>query len=384
MKAEVQLPELIRVANAAKSMLKRPTIPILACLIVEAKGDAVTVARFDYEYCVEVNLSGGMSDGRIAVDATAFADALKALTPKGKAAKTARVQLVADERTLQISVNDGPTVTLELGLVEDYPGLPVRGDRKVTALHAFDFAEIIRTVLPASSRGGTIPMLNHVQIARDNAGDPAYAQATDRYRAHRLTIGAAGLEPFRLLVHRDVFKLTAALTKGMTTIIELSDNGADDWEGQFYTFAADNGSTTVTWRAMDPDFPKLLSLFLVDAPHVGHVNATDLHDAVKSAAALMEKGSPVVLSVEGESLYVTARAEVNGQLVPVWQTNVPTADVFHIPDGQYGFDPNYLCDLLKAVPSGVVATWKVTTPMKPILLQNGAWMGLIMPMRLGG
>ena len=117
------------VAWAARSLPVRPSVPVLAGLLIETNdsGDGLVLSTFDYETSARATVPAVVQDeGRALVSGRLLADICRSLParPVDMAIEGAKVRLQCGTATF----------TLQTMPVEDYPALPAMpaatGDRK--------------------------------------------------------------------------------------------------------------------------------------------------------------------------------------------------------------------------------------------------------------
>src|ERR1700743_3222094 len=102
---------------AARSLSTRPTMPVLAGLLLSVSGDVLVISGFDLEASTEVELEVTSStDGQALVSGRLLADITKALPPHP-------VDVTVDGSRLTIACG-AARFTLPTMPVEDYPTLP--------------------------------------------------------------------------------------------------------------------------------------------------------------------------------------------------------------------------------------------------------------------
>src|SRR6201994_3470776 len=105
------------VSWAARSLASRPTVPVLAGLLLSVDDDALSVSGFDLEASTQISVSvSAGSSGQALVSGRLLADITKALPPHP-------VEVVLDGAPLTIACGSArfPLPTMP---VEDYPRLP--------------------------------------------------------------------------------------------------------------------------------------------------------------------------------------------------------------------------------------------------------------------
>jgi DNA polymerase-3 subunit beta len=279
------------VAWTAKSLPTRPSVPVLAGVLMRVTDGVLTVSGFDYEVSSQVTVAvQGDSDGAALVSGRLLAEITKALPPKP-------VEVAAVGSHLEL-VCGSARFTLPTMPVEDYPTLPSMPET-AGVVDAQTFALAVAQVAIAAGRDETIPMLTGVRMELE--GEALSLRATDRYRAaiRELTWrpdepGASlqALVPARTL--HDTAKTLGPL--GGDVVVALSRGGVG--EGMI-GFAG--GARRTTSRLLDPDFPKIRALFPDQFNAWARMNVAALSEVVKRVALVADRTTPVRLSfAEGE------------------------------------------------------------------------------------
>jgi DNA polymerase-3 subunit beta len=160
------------VAWAARSLSARPTIPVLAGLLLGVESDTLSVSGFDLEASTEVDLEvAAGADGRALVSGRLLAEIARALPPHP-------VDVMVEGSRLTISCGSA-RFTLPTMPVEDYPTLPAMPTTAGTVDSA-EFATAVAQVAIAAGRDDTLPMLTGVRLEIE--GERLTLAATDRYR----------------------------------------------------------------------------------------------------------------------------------------------------------------------------------------------------------
>ena len=363
------------VAWTAKSLPSRPSVPVLAGVMLRVADNALHVSGFDYEVSSQVTVDvQADADGAALVSGRLLAEITKALPakPVDIAAVGAHVELVCGSARFTL-----PTMP-----VEDYPTLP---DMPATAgtVDAAVFASAVAQVAIAAGRDDTLPMLTGVRMELE--GSTLSLLATDRYRLALREIqwrpqdeggSAHALVPARTLA--DTAKTLGPL--GGEVTVALSRGGVGEGMIGFT-----GGSRRTTSRLLDPDFPKIRSLFPDQFNARAKLSVAALSEVVKRVALVADRTTPVRLSfAEGEVIVEAGGSE--------------DARASEGMEGEFSgepltvaFNPNYLLDGLSVMDSPSVLI-SFTNPMKPAVITPGGEDGepvpgyryLIMPMRVGG
>lgn len=216
MKADVALLVLLAAARALKPYIGAPGRRA-GHLYLHTHDGTLTLTADGRHGCAQVDLPGGMVDGRCAIAADAVLAALTTLKPAGKAAKTATVTLSTEPDRLQLAAADGPAIVLDADTPTDaWPDLPVcitpsRAATVVTTGPVADWCDLVSKVGWAAGTDPTRPELRVVRLLRDFAGTVLIVEAGDRYRVHRGCWGQPQGQPVDAQLPLDAAKRAVTL-----------------------------------------------------------------------------------------------------------------------------------------------------------------------------
>ena len=143
------------VAWAARTLPSRPSLPILAGLLIEAESSGLVVSSFDYETSSRVGVHADITEaGRALVPGRLLAEISRALPaqPVVITLDGTRVSLVCGKSSFAL-----PTFP-----VEDYPSLPAMPASSGTIAGA-DLAHAVAQVAIAAGRDDTLPTLTGIR-----------------------------------------------------------------------------------------------------------------------------------------------------------------------------------------------------------------------------
>jgi len=363
------------VAWTAKSLPSRPSVPVLAGVLLRVSDNRLQVSGFDYEVSSQVTVEvQADADGAALVSGRLLAEITKSLRalPIDVAAVGSHVELTCGSARFTL-----PTMP-----VEDYPALP---DMPATAgtVDAAAFASAVGQVAIAAGRDDTLPVLTGVRL--ELSGTTLTMLATDRYRLairdlacrpHDPESNFAALVPARTL--NDTAKTLGPL--GGTVTVALSRGGIG--EGMI-GFAA--GTRRTTSRLLDGEFPKVRALLPDTHNAQARVPVSALNEVVKRVALVAERATPVRLSFGDDGLVVEAGGTEDARASEAMDCEY-TGEPMTI-----AFNHQYLLDGLAAL-DGPVAVLSFTDPKKPAIIApagedgqvSSSYRYLIMPVRIGG
>jgi DNA polymerase-3 subunit beta len=373
------------VAWAARSLASRPTLPVLAGLLLQVEGDQLSVSGFDLEASTEVDLEvTAGAPGQALVSGRLLADITRALPPHP-------VDVTVDGSRLAIACGSAK-FTLPMMPVDDYPKLPLMPTTAGTVTGA-EFATAVAQVAVAAGRDDTLPMLTGVRLEID--GDRLTLAATDRYRLAVRELGWTPADPTAaaaqvLVPARTLADAAKSLAQSDTLTIALSAGGAG--EGIIGFSGTTNGrASRATTRLLDATFPPYRSLLPSEWASSAEIGVPGLVEAVKRVALVTERNSPVRMEFGDGMVSLTAGGDDEGraeeQLEVSYEGDAITT----------AFNPQFLLDGLGALTSGT-ARMLFTSSTKPVVLRpaeagtadDGTGVAaaeytyLIMPVRLPG
>ncbi|WP_020574616.1 DNA polymerase III subunit beta [Actinopolymorpha alba] len=367
------------VAWVARSLPSRPSLPVLAGMLIDARDGELLLSGFDYETSARVQVPAEVtSEGSALVSGRLLADISRSLPAQP-------VDLTADGGKVVVTCRSA-RFTVQTLPVEDYPELPemptasgiVKGDV---------FANAVSQVAVAAGRDDMLPVLTGVRIEIE--GSAVTLAATDRYRLavrefswtpEKPDLSATALVPARVLA--DTAK---AFASGSDVTIALAVPGSGTGEG-LVGFAGISGGTMrrTTTRLLDGEFPKYRTLFPPEQQTVARVETAPLVESLKRVALVAERNTPIRLTLGDGQATLEAGSSDEAQASESIEAAIEGESL------TIGFNPQYLLDGLGAL-EAPVAQFSFTQPTRPAVLTglaaadaepNTDYRYLLMPVRL--
>lgn len=345
---------------AARSLPNRPSVPILAGLRLEARGDEVVWSSFDYETSAKITVAAEVTDEGVAlVSGRLLADIARSLPNKP-------VELVADELKVEITCGSA-RFTLQTLPVAEYPALPAMPESSGT-IRSADFAQAVSQVVVAAGRDELLPVFTGVRLEIE--GDTLSLLATDRYRMALKEItwspgsprsAGAALVPARVL---------AETAKSMTTgeLVTLSLAAGESGDG-LIGFSGDgtSGVREITTRLLDGEFPKVRHLMSITPTVTVRANTQEVISAVKRVGLVAERNTSLRMMIGDGQVTLEAATGDQAQAVEAVEAVVEDHTGAGLTMTAAGFNPHYLADALNALDTPYV-NFAFTAPGKPCLL----------------
>ncbi|WP_133692034.1 DNA polymerase III subunit beta [Mycobacterium sp. BK086] len=373
------------VAWVARNLPTRPTVPVLAGVLLTGSDEGLTISGFDYEVSAEVRVPAEIaSPGSVLVSGRLLSDITRALPakPVDVTVEGTRVALTCGSARFSL-----PTMA-----VEDYPALPELPE-ETGVISADLFAEAIGQVAVAAGRDDTLPMLTGIRV--EISGETVVLAATDRFRlaVRELTwaTSSPSLEAAVLVPAKTLSEAAKAGTSGAEVHLAL---GAGSTVGKEGLLGIRSGGKRSTTRLLDAEFPKFRQLLPAEHTAVATIGVGELTDAIKRVALVADRGAQVRMEFGDGVLHLSAGAD------DVGRAEEDLAVEFAGEPLTIAFNPTYLTDGLGSLHSDRV-TFGFTTPSRPAVLRpaNGEeqvegtgpfpavqtdYVYLLMPVRLPG
>ena len=361
------------VAWAARTLPSRPSLPILAGLLIEVDTSGLVLSSFDYETSSRVEVGADVNQpGRALVSGRLLADI-------GRSLPAQPVTVTLDGTRVAV-VCGKSSFTLPTFPVEDYPALPAMPSSSGT-IPGDVFASAVAQVAVAAGRDDTLPTLTGIRIEVEGA--MITLAATDRYRLAMREFSWSPSTPslsVNALVPARTLAETAKSLAGADTVnVSLAEGGEGlmGFEGE--------GRRTTT-RLLDGEFPKYRSLLPNETLSEATVNTGALIESVKRVALVAERNTPVRLTFSDGEVVLTAGTFDEAQATESVECALQG-------DGlEIAFNPQYLLDGLGALDAAFTRL-AFTQSTRPAVLSgvdevdgqtSADYRYLLMPVRLAG
>lgn len=374
------------VAWVARNLPARPTVPVLAGVLLTGSDDWLTISGFDYEVSAEVRLAAEIaSSGTVLVSGRLLSDITRALPNKP-------VDVHVDGTRVGITCGNA-RFSLPTMAVEDYPTLPALPEETGT-VPAELFAEAIGQVAVAAGRDDTLPMLTGIRV--EISGQTVVLAATDRFRlaVRELTWAAAApdIEAAVLVPAKTLAETAKTGTDGGDVHLSLGAGSAVGNDGLLGISGNGKRSTT---RLLDAEFPKYRQLLPTEHTAVATISVDELTEAIKRVALVADRGAQVRMEFSDGTVRLSAGADDVGRAEEDLSVDFAGEPL------TIAFNPTYLTDGLGSLHSDWVS-FGFTTDRKPAVLRpasdddrqlagNGPfpaistdYVYLLMPVRLPG
>lgn len=365
------------VAWTARSLPNRPSVPVLAGLLIESTDEGLTLSGFDYETSTRATLPAEVADeGRALVSGRLLAEIVKSLPNKP-------VDVSLDGTKVSV-VCGSARFSLQTMPVEEYPQLP-QMPSAAGSIKSDAFASAVSQASAAAGRDEMLPLLTGVRLEME--GSTISLMATDRFRASLRDLewypeqsdnSAQALVPAKVLT-----ETARSFVSGGDITIAIS--AGDSGEGLIgFEGIVGSGTRRTTTRLLEGDFPRVRQLFQTQPETVAYVDTHAFIDSVKRVSLVAERNTPVRLTFSEGQLLLEAGSGDEAQASESIEATISGQDI------SIGFNPSYLLEGLTVMTDPVVHL-SFTQHTKPAAIAGVKEVGaepdlafryLIMPVRL--
>ncbi|MDR1213644.1 MAG: DNA polymerase III subunit beta [Propionibacteriaceae bacterium] len=345
---------------AARSLPLRPSLPILAGLLIQAETDSVTLSSFDYETSARITVAAQVEEpGTALVSGRLLAEIIRSLPGKP-------ISLSSDDQALEL-VCGSARFDLQLLPAADYPDLP-RMPQTSGSIKSDELAKAVNQVVVAAGRDELLPVFTGVRLEFED--EQVSLLATDRYRMalKELTwrptspnLSAAALVPARVLS-----EIAKSLVSGDQVTLSLATAGSGEgligFEGEGV-----NGHRQITTRLLDGEFPKVRHLMNIANELSVRANVAELLSAVKRVALVAERNTSLSMLIGDDGVTLEAASGDQARASETVTAVVENHAGGDLPLDQAGFNPHYLSDVLSVLDAPYVHL-SFSGPGKPCLV----------------
>jgi DNA polymerase-3 subunit beta len=345
---------------AARSLPVRPSVPILAGLLVRADAEGVTFSSFDYETSAQIRVKAEVSDeGQVLVSGRLLSDISRSLPPKP-------VDITCDDSKMEL-VCGSARFTLQTLPVADYPTLPAMPEA-TGAVPSDVFAQAVAQVVVAAGRDELLPVFTGVRVEIE--GDTISLLATDRYRMAlkelSWTPGSTQVSATALVPAKVLNETSRSMTAGEQVTLSLASGASGDGIIGFEGHGA-AGDRQTTTRLLDGEFPKVRHIMNTAALMNVRVSTADCIAAAKRVALVAERNTSLRMLVGDGVVTLEAATGDQAQASEAIEAAVDQPGGGDLVVTAAGFNPTYLLDALGAFDTPYV-NFAFTAPSKPCQL----------------
>lgn len=349
-------------ATAERFTGKNLTLPILGNVLLEVKGNEMSVTATNLEYGVEIKVPGrGIKDGKVSVPAKILNSFFQSLKSSEK--------IEFEEKQNNLYVRSSQRDTRVNGMNhEDFPLIPKIKKTISVAIETKPLKDGLEKVLPAVSSSEFKPELTGVYL--QVLPREVRLAATDTFRLAEKIFSFKGKEGESfsfILPQRVALELSRIISQVERVEVATGDNQAI-FEGDGFKIVS---------RVIEGTFPEYSGIIPKNFETTSFVGREELMGAVRSASIFSSKIQEVTFVFEGNEAEISSSNTEVGEL----KAKIPVASTGK--DLSVSFNYRYLLDGLSALDEEDVFVG-LNGEAAPSLLRNksdGSFQYILMPIR---
>lgn len=344
---------------------KHPTLPVLSCLLFEAKkNNTLVIKATNLDLGVEIIIPAKViKEGMVAVPAAVIYSFISSLVTGGKDIK---LEIEGNNLLIKTKHSNGTIKTMPH---EEFPNIPKISDGKNFDISANDFIKGLKAVWYSASVSGVKPELSSVYVYQDD-GYVVFA-ATDSFR----------LAEKKIKLKKSVdFGQILIPFKNITEIIRVFEGVSGDLSVSFnknQISLAHNGIYLIS-RVIDGIFPDYRQIIPKEMKTSAVILKQDFADAMKISHIFSDKFNQVHFKiVPNKNIFEiqTKNSDVGENLQKIDATILGD-------ETEINFNHRYVVDCLQSIETDSVSL-DFSGPNRPLIIRpvaDNSFLYLVMPM----
>jgi DNA polymerase-3 subunit beta len=348
---------------AEKLTLKSEQAPILACVLIEAKGSTISIKATNLEAGVKIDISAKVEkEGVAAIQAST----LNSLISNIKLDKT--VLCMVEDGSLKIKTQHSKNSIKTLNS-DDFPSIPEAVDETVITLNAQDLAQGLKDVVYSAAVSGIKPELSSVYIYPTDESLVFVATDSFRLAERRLSVKYQGSFEKILIPLKNTQELLRVIGDYKEEIkISLTKN----------QLAANVGNTYFVSRVLDGVFPDYQQIIPKTSTTEVIALKQDVIDALKLTHIFADKFNQVRFGVSVQD----KKFEIYTKNTNLGENSSEVEATLEGQDIDIGFNQKYINDVLSNISADSIH-FLFSGPQKPLIVKAAGrndFLYLVMPM----
>ena len=351
------------VSKAEKLVGRNPSLPVLSCLLFEAKNNNLKIKTTNLDIGMEIDLTVKViEEGVIAVPAQVLSGFLANL-PQDK-----NVTLEIVNGNLSVSTQNTKT-TIKTLSPEDFPTIPVVSEDKKLKINPTEFVNGLKSVFYSSANSSMRPELSSVYIYVDD--ETLVFCATDSFRLAEKRLKIKNIKDFGsvLIPFRNVQEIIRVLEKMKDDITVRIDKNQ---------IAFQSGGIYLVSRVVDGIFPDYKQIIPKTFGTNVIVLKEDILNALRVANIFSDKFSQIKIRVNPkEKLF-----EIKTQNADVGENTNNLESAITGEELEINFNYKYVMDCFQSIESDSVSL-EFNGGNKPVVIKgvsDSSFTYLVMPM----
>lgn len=342
---------------------KNSSLPILKCVLINARAEGITVTATNLELGVEIEIQGKViQEGKVAVPAGILSSLISQLSNEKN------ITLELEEGILRVSGQKALT-TIKTISTEDFPPIPHIDAVGEFKIDLDDLIKGLKSVCYASAISSIKPEYASIRISEENG--EIFFVATDAFRLAEKRIKTKLKDTFKpiLIPSRNVIEIIR-LFDGVTGEITISIG-----QNQIGLLI---DQTYVISRTIDGNYPNYQSIIPKEYKTEVTVFKADIANALKIGSIFSDQFNRATLAVYPDTKTFTFVTKNND----VGENNLSISAVVKGDKIEMNFNHRHIADVLQSITSDQI-DFLFSDVGKPLIVRghkDGSFTYLVMPM----
>lgn len=349
------------VSIVSKAVSSKSTLPILECILIEAKNHQIKLTANDMELAIETIIEGDiLEEGKIAIEAKLFSEIIRKLPNSDVTIDVAdnyQIKITCEKAKFSIMGKPG----------DDFSYFPDIEKEKNIHLSQFTLKELIRQTLFSISDNENNKLMTGELFEVNN--NKLTVVSLD---GHRISIRNAELEgendPVKVVVPGKTLNDISKILSG-----ELSDMVHIYFTDKHILFEMDK--TKVVSRLLEGEYYRINRMLSSDYETKIVLNKKEFYNCIDRATLLIKESDkrPIILSVTDDMMDLQVSTSI-GSMKEEMEIHKEGKDIM------IGFNPKFLMDALRVIDDEEITIYMVN-PKAPCFIkdENGSYIYLILP-----
>ncbi len=338
------------VGKVEKIVGKNLTLPILGCILFEAKNKALFLKATNLDLGIEMRLPVKIStEGSVAVPGGILNSYLSHIDSRQN------LSLEVVDGNLKINSSHGSTIIKSMG-AEDFPTIPRIDDGKPFSIPTKDFLQGIKAVWYSSALSNMKPELSSIYIHHDDG--QLFFVATDSFRLAEKKVKTKNLKDMNQIL---------IPVKNIPEIIRVLEGCSGDIDVVFNKnqIAFSHQDVYLTSRIIDGVFPDYNQIIPKEHKNHSVLLKQDAINALKVATVFSDKFNKLnIKSRKGDKMF-----ELSTRNADVGESVVSLDAVVEGEDVDMNFNYRYIADCFQSIEADSVS-FDFNGPTKPLVIKG--------------
>ena len=349
------------VSIVSKAVSSKSTLPILECILIEAKNHQIKLTANDMEFAIETVIEGDiLEEGKIAIEAKLFSEIIRKLPNSDVTVEVAdnyMTKITCEKAKFNIMGKPG----------DDFAYLPSIEKEKSIQISQFTLKELIRqTLFSISDNENNKLMTGELFEVKDNK------LTVVSLDVHRISIRNSELngenDPVKVVVPGKTLSDISKILSG-----EISDMVDIYFTDKHILFEMDK--TKVVSRLLEGEYYRINRMLSNDYETKVVLNKKEFYNCIDRATLLIKESDkrPIILSVSDEMMDLQVSTSI-GSMKEEMEIQKEGKDIM------IGFNPKFLMDALRVIDDEEITIYMVN-PKAPCFIKDEkeSYIYLILP-----